>query len=540
MKAFRLLFACLPAFAVAQVNFVSSNLPIVLINTNGQEIPLEPKITAQMQVLSNGPNVRNDLTDQPADYNGLVGIERRGSASDFFSEKKPYAIELRDIDGNDTDFPLLGMPEESDWAFLAPYNDKSLVRDALILELARRIMPWAPRTRFVEMVLNGKYEGIYLAAEKIKRGKDRVDISKLKPTDLAGDSLTGGYILKIDKTTGAPSAQWQSPYPPYAGAWQRTLWQVHYPKLEDIQPQQVQYISSWINNFEAVMNTQQFADTATGYPKYLDVGSFADLTLLNELAKNVDSYRISTFFWKDRDDKDPRLHAGPVWDFNISLGNANYCGGESTGGWAIDFNNVCPGDGWVNAFWWPKMWQDQQYRRHLKERWAALRSNQLSDEAVLHVLDSLTSLLQESQYRNFQRWPVLNEYLWPNAYCCGTYGAHVAYLRTWILARMKWMDGVAKTLYVGYYVEKDRFVTTLTPNPSAGEIHFNLYLHHSDLVQVRVFTAMGQYITTLEYNPELNGKNELTWNNALRPGVYFYEVQINNKRESSGRFVVEQ
>jgi hypothetical protein len=538
MKLFRLLFACLPVFATAQVNFISSNLPIVVISTNGQEIPLDTKITAQMKVLYKGPGIRNYLNDQPSDYNGLIGIERRGSTSDFFSDKKPYSVETRDAEGEDLDFPLLGLPEEADWAFLAPYNDKSLVRDALMMELARQIMPWAPRMRFVEMVVNGEYVGIYIVTEKIKRGKDRVAVSKLKATDTAGDSLTGGYILKIDKTTGAPGANWISPYPPFPGGWQTTLWQVEYPKVEDIQLVQRQYINSWINGFEATMNSTYFADTANGYPKFLDVPSFVDFTLLNEMAKNVDSYRLSTFFWKDRDDKDPRLHAGPIWDFNIALGNADYCGGNNTAGWAIDFNNICPNDGWVNQFWWQKMWLDLQYRRQLKERWAELRSNTLSDASVLHLLDSLTSLLQESQVRNFQRWPVLNTYLWPNPYCCGTYAGHTNYLRTWLLNRMIWMDNTAKTLYVGEYKADRRFTTTVSPNPSVGEIRFSMYLHHADVIRIRIHNALGQYVTYLDYNPELNGENELTWNNDLNPGIYFYEVLLDGKRESSGRFVV--
>ena len=540
MRYFPLLFVYLPFFAAAQVNFSSSNLPIVLIGTNGQEIPEEPKITAQMQVLYNGPGIRNYLTDQPKDYNGLIGIERRGSTSDFFSDKKPYSIETRDTEGKDFDFPLLGMPAESDWALLAPYNDKSLVREALMYELAGKIMPWAPRMRFVELVLNGEYQGIYLAAEKIKRGKNRVDVRKLKSTDLAGDSLTGGYILKIDKTTGGGAANWVSLYPPFPGAWQNTLWQVHYPKLEDIKPAQWYYINNWIDSFEQVMYSNNFADTTFGYPKLIDVPSFVDFTLLNELAKNVDSYRLSTFFWKDRDDKDPRLHAGPIWDFNIALGNADYCDGQSTANWAIDFNNICGGDSWVNQFWWQKMWQDQQYRRQLKERWTELRVGTLSNTAVLHTLDSLTSMLQESQVRNFQRWPVLNTYLWPNPFCCGTYFEHTNYLRNWIQQRMTWIDNTAKTLYVGEYDDAKRFTTILSPNPSNGEVHFKMYLQHNNQVRIRIHNALGQYITYLDYDPELNGENEISWNNTLRPGFYFYAVWIDGRRESSGRFIVER
>lgn len=540
MKFIRLLFWLSPLSVVAQ-SLSSSNLPIVVINTSGQEIPDEPKITAQMQVRYKGPGQRNNLSDPPDHYNGLIGIERRGSTSDFFSDKKPYSVELRDLEGEDQDFPLLGMPAEADWAFIAPYNDKSLIRDALLYDLARRIMPWAPRTRFVELILNGQYEGIYMVTERIKRGKDRVDVAKLKATDTAGEAVTGGYILKIDKAEGSVAAAWGSPFPSMPGSWQSTLWQVHYPKQEDIQPAQFDYIQDWITEFETVMSGPDFADPQTGYPKYLDVPSFVDFTLLNEMAKNVDAYRISTFFHKDRDGVDSLLHAGPVWDFNIAFGNCNYCGAESASGWQIsDFNVLCGNDGWVNHFWWPKMWQDPQYRRKLKERWAALRQGPLHSDSIAYVIDSLTMLLQESQARNFQRWPVLNTWVWPNVYCCGPYTSHVNYLETWLNYRLLWMDGAAKTLYVGEYVEADRFDTRVFPNPSFGEINFRSYLRYRDRVLIRIYDAMGRYQTFLEYSPEEHGEFLYTWPNDLSPGVYFYEVTINEKRESSGRLVVGQ
>ena len=540
MRLFFPLLFLFPLFSSAQAGLTSSNLPIVIINTNGQYIPDEPKVTAQMQVIYNGPGVRNNLSDPPQHFNGLIGIEMRGSSSSDLSEKKPYAVEIRDTEGNDLDFPLLGMPEESDWAFIAPYSDKTLLRDALIYELARRIMPWAPRTRFVELILNGKYEGVYTVTERIKRGSDRVDISNLEPDETAGNDLTGGYIVKIDKIEGTPSPNWISPYPVAANAWQRTTWQLHYPKAEDAQPEQVNYIQSWITQFESATFGPDFADPEKGFRKYVDVPSFIDFTLLNELAKNVDGYRISTYLHKDRDDKDPLLHAGPVWDFNIAFGNANYCNAEQPYGWQIiDMNFVCGGDGWLNHFFWTRMWQDPKYKKQLRDRWFELRKDALSDEAIYGVLDSLSQVLQESQYRNFQRWPILNVWIWPNHYCCGSYNGHLNYLRDWIRQRLAWMDRAAGELYLGEYVEKDRFDTQIFPSPSLGrDINFRMYLHARDFVQIRIYDSTGRFVTELEHSPELHGESILNWPNTLSKGIYFYEVIIDGKKESSGRFAV--
>ncbi len=528
-----------PLAAFAQVNFQSSDLPIVILNTNGQDIPDEPKLDATMQVIDNGPGQINHLSDPPNHFNGHIGIEQRGSTSNWLSDKKPYAVEIRDSAGVDLKFPLLGMPEESDWAFLAPFNDKALVREAFMFDLARRTMPWASRSRFVEVVLNGKYEGIYLVAEKIKRAKDRVDIANLKADDLAGDSLTGGYILKIDKTTGGQNEGWISPYPPIPGSWQTTLWQIEYPKIADLQPVQKAYIEQWVTDFESAMSSQNFADTTVGYPKFIDIQSFIDFTLLNELAKCVDAYRISTFLYKDKDSKDPRLHAGPVWDFNIALGNANYCSAENPEGWIIDFNQYCPDDSWVVDFWWTKMWEDPAYRRRLKERWIELRAGPFSNTEVFHLLDSLTATVQQAQVRNFQRWPVLNSWVWPNAFCCGAYPEHVAFLRNWIKLRLEWMDHEAKTLPADEVTSAQSFQSRIFPNPADGFFTFKCVATLQDEVMIRVFDPAGQLLETNRFTPISGGENWFEWNcSAMRPGLYFYEIQLNGQRANGGRIVI--
>ena len=184
-----------------QIQFTSSNLPIVIINTNGQDITSDEKITADMGIIFNGGGVRNYLTNPYNNYNGKIGIEIRGSSSQSFP-KKQYAVETRDSLGEDLDVSLLGFPEESDWILFAPYNDKSLMRDVLIYKLASDMGRYASRSKYCEVVLNNEYVGVYVLLEKVKRDNDRVNIKKLEPTDITGDAITGGYIIKIDKTDG--------------------------------------------------------------------------------------------------------------------------------------------------------------------------------------------------------------------------------------------------------------------------------------------------------------------------------------------------
>ena len=538
MRLLYLLLAA-PLAAFGQVTLDSTHLPIVIIKTGGLPILDEPKLPAQMQVIDNGPGKMNHLNDPPNHYNGHIGIELRGSSSQW-PDKKPYAVETRNADGSDHAVQLLGLPKESDWVFLAPFSDKTLVRDAFAYELARRTMPWASGYRFVELVLNGQYRGIYIVTEKIKRDKARVDISKLDSDDLAGDSLTGGYIIKIDKPTGSNSEGWQSPYPAIPGGWQTTTYQYHYPKQDEIAPQQKQYIQKWMTDFENAMQGPQHNDPTLGYAKYLDVESFVDFTLINEIAKNVDGYRLSTFFHKDRDSKDPRLHAGPVWDFNIAFGNADYCTCNQYTGWAMDFNDHCGGGDWVVHYWWRKMWEDPDYRRRLSERWKSLRSGPFTDAKVMGIVDSLIAIVKPAQARNFAQWPILNQWVWPNAYCCGPYTAHVQYFRQWTLNRMHWMDNGMKTLHIGEYDEREYFAPHIFPNPADGQqpVTVEFYGYYGEPVTLRVYDTAGRLVEQQASTPEFNGTGRFTWQPNLPAGLYFYEIFLNGKPKSTGRVVV--
>ncbi len=338
--------------AAGTVVFTSSNLPIILIDTHSQTILDEPKITADMKIIYNGEGQRNSITDTAYNYNGKIGIEIRGSSSQMFP-KKQYGFETRDTSGNGIDISLLGFPAETDWIIFAAYNDKTLMRDALAYTLSRNIGRYASRARYCELVLNGQYWGVYILFEKIKRGKNRVNISKLDATSITGDALTGGYIIRIDKV-GFGDAGWYSPFSPYGAPYRTILYQYYYPKPENIVQEQKTYIRNFIISFETMMYNPDYADTINGYPKYLDVGSAVDYLLLNELTRNVDAYRLSAYMFKDKDSKGGKLNIGPSWDFTNSLGNCNYYNAWYTEGWQIMFlttdANFLSTDGYLGSF----------------------------------------------------------------------------------------------------------------------------------------------------------------------------------------------
>lgn len=522
----------------AQVNFTSSDLPIVVINTNGQEIPNEPKIDADMGIIDNGQGQRNYLTDPFNAYDGRIGIELRGSTSQSLSDKKPYGVETRDEEGEDQDVALLGLPAESDWVFLAPFSDKSLMRNVLTYTLARRIMPWASRARYFELVLNGEYKGVYAILEKIKRDNNRVDIAKLDPDENEGDDLTGGYILKIDKWEGSFNDGFPSSYPPTSNPDGEIFFQYHYPKPEDISEPQKAYIQQFMHQFEDVMASEDYADPQSGYSSIMDPASFVDFFLINEITRNVDGYRLSTFFYKDKDSNGGKLKMGPVWDFNIAMGNADYCEAWVTSGWANDFNSVCPDDYWQIPFWWERLRQDSVFLQQVRTRWQQLRSAPFTNGEINGLIDSLANVLAESQVRNFQQWPILGTYVWPNAYVGNTYQQEVDYLKNWLTNRLAWMDEAIGQFPVGTDIEDKRFVLSVFPNPLHQQpALFEYNLEKFGNVSLELFDSAGRQVGRIEQVSSA-GQHQIEWP-AVAPGIYFYQFQFNGERVQVGKIVVQ-
>jgi hypothetical protein len=450
MNRFIRLF-CIPSIALTLLvpmpalsqwdEFTSSNLPIVVIDTHGEAIPDDPKITADMGIIDNGPGVRNAVTDPFNVYNGKIGIEVRGFSSQQFP-KLQYAVETRDALGNDLAVSLLGLPADADWVLSAGYNDKSLLRNALAYHLAAVSGRYASRARFCELVLNGEYMGVYVLFEKVKRDKNRVNVTKMKTTDVDGDNVTGGYVIKIDRPNSVGEEGWYSPYLPGPEAIWDIMYLFVYPKPEDLVPAQRTYIEQFVTAFETAMNDPGFCDSTTGYRRYLDLGSAVDYFLINEMSRNVDSYRLSFYMYKDRDSKGGKLVLGPVWDYDIAFGNVNYGYGSDTVGWdLVSMPPLLAGDAEPQIpFWWPRMAEDSTFWYSAGDRWAELRATQFTSENVCAYIDSVAACIDEAQRRNFERWPILDTYVWPNAYIGGTYVNEIAYLKDWLIHRMVWMD----------------------------------------------------------------------------------------------------
>lgn len=425
------------------------------IFTDGGTIVDEPKIDTRMEV------TEYDGNTPVVTYDGYAGIEYRGSSSQLFFDKKGYGLETRDAQGQDFVAPILGFPEEEDWVLYAPYSDKTLMRNTLMYALYNEAGRYASRWRYVDLYINNAYQGVYVFMEKMKRDKDRIDLAKLKSDEISGEDVTGGYILKLDKTTGgsqqatdpwgfgginfsnfteANSFQSQQGHLQNGGG---HYYLYDYPDPEDIAPEQKSYIQQTIHDFEAALASSNFTSESQGYRAHADVDSFIDYFLFTELSADVDAFTMSTYIVKDKNEK---VAMGPLWDYNIAFGNANFCDGDRTDTWK--YQGCAEMAGFPMPFWWGRFLEDASYTSQLKARWQELRSSVLSNQNVMGKMDEIRQTLEAADAidRNNDRWPVIGQNVWPNSFVGATYDEEINYMKNWLRERMSWMDARINSL----------------------------------------------------------------------------------------------
>lgn len=505
------------------VPITASELPLVLIETNGQSIPDEPKITAEMKVIYNGPGQLNAVTDPATDYDGLIGIETRGASSQGYPQK-PFGLETRDSLGENNNVPILGMPDENDWVLLSNYNDKAFVRNTLAHHIFRNMGHWSSRQVLCEVVINGNYEGIYVFGEKIKRDDNRVDIARLDSSENTGDDVTGGYIIKTDYYGGNTS--WQSPYSPIDHPNLDVHFVYHQPKPEDITPAQQLYIQAYVDSLEDVLYGPTWTDPTLGYRAYMDELSFINYFLLNELARNNDGFKKSRYYHKDKYSKGGKLHAGPAWDFDWAWKNISQCAvfSQTDGaGWAHNINDCNPD---VNSpGWYVKMMQDTLFQNNTRCRWELYRSSFLDTAYLFNYIDSVTALVQNAQARHYQRYPTLGSNV--GAPEVGpiptTFQGEVDALKDWIALRVEWLDANLPGNCYGDIIGTPEYslesALMMYPNPATSTV---VLRGVNSNAQVTLFNLTGQQVVV----DEISNQEETRTLDVSQLSTGYYLVQV--------------
>jgi len=513
----------------------TSNLPIIQINTFGQYIPDEPNIPAEMGIIWNGDDALNFSLEEANEFLGNISIERRGQSSLDLFPKNGYKIETKDAEGIDIDTSFLGFPAEEDWILHGPYSDKTMMRNVIVMHISNKMGQYASRTKFVEVVINGQYEGIYVLMEKIKRDNNRVDVANLNPEDISGDELTGGYIIKVDKE----EFDWFSQYNMQNNNFDKLRYTMVYPQSEDILEVQKNYIQSYVDSFENAAASFTLFYGGKRYNEYIDITSFAEHLIISELTQNVDAYRISSYFYKDKNSNGGLLKSGPVWDYNLGFGNVDYCVQAQTNEWL--YEETC---GIFNPFWWQRMASDEVFQNEVKCRWEDNRKGGLHLDSLFAFIDENAAILeaQGAIERNFLRWPTLGEYIWPNPFIFDTYEEEVNYLKNTIQGRIEWMDdhifGECLTQVSAPSIAEANYEVMVFPNPTVDEIAVRFKQELNQTAKLTISNILGNVV----YKEDIKStviEHRLTVTH-FPMGMYVVKIVDDNGRTAIAKFLIER
>jgi hypothetical protein len=464
----------------------TSDIPIMLVESYGKAKPCDKKTYVDAAVMIwepvNGVAKMSSLPTLVA----RAGYHVRGQSSMALAQT-PYKVELWDNANKDLDYPMLGMPADSDWALIAPYYDRTLVRNPFVYTLGKDMGLEAPRTAFAELYVNQtkhavsdtEYEGIYWLTETIKNNKVRTKLKQLEAKDTDPTKLSGGYIFKFDQaaaeepkivctgsnplpgftsggmigggatggpTTKAVPASTTTCTMTFGGGFGTTTgtagtcWtDLEVVDPDDLNDPQKAWLTDYIQQFHNSLHKTPIGDYAT----YIDLKSFVDYLLINELTRNVDAFVRSAYYFKDRDDK---LKAGPLWDYNFALGGV---GAQSP----TPTSTSDPGWQYTGASrnvnnWYPKLATDPTFMAQVKTRYTELRKSLWSDSSLSSRMDTLSAPVKNAVVRDYTRWPVTGVILSSSGFTGGptapTWEGQLKVMRDFVVARLAWMDANLK------------------------------------------------------------------------------------------------
>lgn len=371
--------------------FRFTNLPMVVINTKDGQEPFDKETEIKSNIIIIDENGKVDI-NKPA------GVRERGNYSRSLP-KKPWRIKF-----DKKQSPLNAPAEGKKWTLVNNYGDKSLLRNVVSFEIARRFgMTYYPWVRLVEVVLNGEYKGVYTFGDQVDVRPGRVDIDEMDTADISGEALTGGYLLEIDGYADQePAGEWFT---------SNKGMPVTIKSPDDGgTTEQYNYIKNYFNNIEDVLYSTDFTDPEKGYRNLLDVESFVKHILTNELCGNHDQC-WSIYCYKKRND--PKLYFGPVWDFDLGFDNDWRCYPvcDRTKYSTYLFTTAGSDAGGVTRRMVRRIFiDDPATRDDISRIWSmAVNDRKLNIESLQQFVKDHAELLKDAQRLNFMRWPILDQ-----------------------------------------------------------------------------------------------------------------------------------
>ena len=370
-----------------------TGLPIVYLTTENNAAIKSKENYINGTVEIDGGRYFDDLPSSD------IKIRGRGNSTWLAYPKKPYQIRFEDK----TEF--LGMIKDKRWLFLAEYADKTLLRNKIVFEMGYMSnLDYTPQGVYAEVYLNGLYNGTYNVTQKVEESNNRVAV---------GDH---GYLLEIDQIQrlDADDVFFYT---------DKFLVNIKEPDINYGTPE-FEYIRDHINEFEDALFGKYFMSDSRGYKKYIDVPSWVDWFVINEIVKNVDSRHFASIFFSVIPGE--KIKKGPLWDFDFSFGNTDYADSEYSYGWWVKYNP-----------WYKRLFQDPTFVDLVKKRFTYYKGKQ---QIILDKVDDLAEQLTWAQEENNKKWKTFGKYVWPNPVVYDTHQKEVDHLKRWYIARMDWLE----------------------------------------------------------------------------------------------------
>ena len=377
-----------------------TGLPIIYVNTNGVAIDSKEDYVEGVASIIGGENYP-DLVEAE------MKIKGRGNSTWWQGGvwgKKPYQIKF------DDKTEVLNIPKDKKWVLLAELSDKSLIRNKISREMGDiSRFDYVPKAEYVELFINDQHAGTYLIGQKVEESKNRVNV---------GDK---GYLIEIDQTNRIDeddvyfTTDGWSKFP-------SNLFNIKEPSLE-LNSSEYNLIKNHIIDFEEALFGDNFTDANLGYRAFIDLDSFIDWYLINEICKNQDAATYSSIYFNYIPGE--KIKMGPLWDFDLAYGNVDYSNATYPEGFHIKSNP-----------WYKRMFEDPYFNSLVKDRFLYYETNL---DMLLNKIDLIEKYLEKSQQKNFEIWPILGQYVWPNPVYYDTHHEEVEHLKDWIEQRMTWL-----------------------------------------------------------------------------------------------------
>jgi len=384
--------------------FTTSAFPAIYIDTNQVAInSKESYVAAQISLRNAAQEVMFEDV--------LAGVRGRGNST-WEQAKKPYRIKF---DKKRTMFD--SSYAAKDWTLIANHLDKSMLRNygAHYLSSLLDGLAFSPAATFVDVYLNNQYNGVYLLSDQIEENAGRVEVLQ------HSDPSVCEYLLEWD--VRAPQEGREDVDYVLANA---TPFAIKYPKTDGaiMTPNHIAYLKNYLTSFQQALNNHNEEEILS----YIDVASFVDFYLVQELFKNVDIAGISLFFQIKGQGSNRKIHMGPIWDFDLSAGNAHYVDYAPQGLWAATQNA-----------WYAKL-LETNFANEVASRWNAIASNEV--DAMIAQIATMAATYQTSFENNFYKWRILDQTLWPNppeVIAAKSFEAQVTYLIGFLNTRKAWL-----------------------------------------------------------------------------------------------------